>query len=100
MLIQSHAEQNDQWDDDPGGVGGDDHGEVRGAILPEGFFAENHDDAGDHGDGVDDAGQTDPFFAFDISVDGDQVKWAVQQVIEPDGDLEKGLGGLSTVGRS
>jgi hypothetical protein len=34
--------------------------------LSEGFFAENHDDAGDHGDGVDDAGQTDPFFAFGL----------------------------------
>ena len=65
MLLQSHAEQDDQWEDDPRGVGEDNQCQVRGVILPEGFFAEDHDYARYHGDRIDDAGQANPLFAFD-----------------------------------
>ena len=89
MFVQPHTEQDDQREDNPRSVGCNNNCQVQRAILPERLFAQDHDEAGNHRDRVDDARQANPLFALDIGIGGDQIKRPLEQVIQPDRYLEK-----------
>lgn len=79
-----HAVKEEDREDDPCGVGEKDAGQLRGCMFAQYFFKQNNKDISQHNGRPHDAAEPDPVLAFGEGVNGNGVKGAEEDSIDPD----------------